>query len=154
MNIFFLDKDPAVASKYLVDNHAKGKMFLEAVQMLSTAKRLVDGYNGDKIYKLSYIKHPMTLWVCDNFHRTMTIASHLYNEKIYRFGADHKSISILNWLSKYPVQKDDRENEPPQCMPDLYKCVDYIEAYRNLYINDKIPKLGGNWTKRLKPYWI
>lgn len=42
MNIFYLDEDPRVISRWMLDKHIV-KMPLESAQMLSTAKRLLDG---------------------------------------------------------------------------------------------------------------
>jgi hypothetical protein len=42
MNVFYLNKEPATIAKWLVDRHIV-KMPLESGQMLSTAKRLLDG---------------------------------------------------------------------------------------------------------------
>jgi hypothetical protein len=42
MNIFFVDKDPRIAARCLVDTHVS-KMLLESVQLLSTAHRIADG---------------------------------------------------------------------------------------------------------------
>lgn len=42
MNIFYLDHDPHVAARWMVDKHIV-KMPLESCQMLSTAHRLLDG---------------------------------------------------------------------------------------------------------------
>ena len=65
MNIFFLDKSPELAAKYLCDKHVP-KMLLESSQMLSTAiQRHLGGTIGE-LYKPAYPKHPMTIWVGDN----------------------------------------------------------------------------------------
>ena len=47
MNIFYVDKDPIVAAKMLIDKHVV-KMIVESAQMLSTAHRMIDGtqYQG------------------------------------------------------------------------------------------------------------
>jgi len=42
--------------------------------------------------------------------------------------------------------------EPPQCMPDEFKCDDYVEAYRAYYRKDKAHIL--KWTNREQPDWI
>ena len=61
MNIFHLDKDPNTCAKYHCDKHVV-KMILETAQMLSTAYQRHFGFN-DRLYKVAYPKHPMTLWV-------------------------------------------------------------------------------------------
>ena len=42
MNIFYLDKEPKLASKYHNDKHTV-KMILELAQLLCTAHRVLDG---------------------------------------------------------------------------------------------------------------
>lgn len=42
MNVFYVDESPAEIAKALVDKHVV-KMPVESAQMLSTAKRLLDG---------------------------------------------------------------------------------------------------------------
>ena len=36
--------------------------------------------------------------------------------------------------------------EPPQCMPDKYKCEDPVQAYRNYYLGEKM--YMAVWTER------
>ena len=42
--------------------------------------------------------------------------------------------------------------EPPQCMPDKYKCEDPVQAYRNYYLGEKM--YMAVWTEREVPAWI
>ena len=42
MNIFYLNKDPRIAAELHVDKHVV-KMIVEYAQLLSTAKRMIDG---------------------------------------------------------------------------------------------------------------
>jgi hypothetical protein len=47
--------------------------------------------------------------------------------------------------------------EPPQCMPEKYRCDDYILAYRKYYIGDKLRDKNGKiykWTNRNEPEFI
>ena len=41
----------------------------------------------------------------------------------------------LTWKDKLPKKNF---TTPPLCMPDEFKCEDYIQAYRNYYINKMI----------------
>ena len=36
--------------------------------------------------------------------------------------------------------------EPPQCMPDKYKCEDPVQAYRNYYLGEKM--YMAVWTRK------
>ena len=42
MNIFYVNSDPEVAARSMVDRHVV-KMILETAQLLSTAHRVIDG---------------------------------------------------------------------------------------------------------------
>ena len=145
MNIFFLHKDPSRAAKAQCDKHVV-KMVLETTQMLSTAARR----NGFDIgYKAAYPSHPMTRWVGDNnynFSWALEHAQELSKEYVARYNKFHACQKVIN---KFLPLKGSYINfsEPPQCMPDEFKCDDYVRAYRNYYIH-KI----GEWKH--PPKWF
>ena len=145
MNIFFLHKDPSRAAKAQCDKHVV-KMVLETTQMLSTAARR-RGY--DVGYKSAYPNHPMTRWVGDNnynFSWALDHAQELSKEYVARYNKFHACQKVIN---KFLSLKGDytKFTEPPQCMPDEFKCGDYVRAYRNYYIH-KI----GEWKH--PPKWF
>jgi hypothetical protein len=45
MNIFYLDEDPKICAQYHCDKHVV-KMIIEYAQLLSTAHRVLDGFEG------------------------------------------------------------------------------------------------------------
>ena len=145
MNIFFLHKDPSRAAKAQCDKHVV-KMVLETTQMLSTAARR----NGFDIgYKAAYPSHPMTRWVGDNnynFSWALDHAQELSKEYVARYNKFHACQKVIN---KFLSLKGDytKFTEPPQCMPDEFKCDDYVRAYRDYYIH-KI----GEWKR--PPKWF
>jgi hypothetical protein len=145
MNIFFLHKDPSRAARMQCDKHVV-KMVLETTQMLSTAARR----NGFDIgYKAAYPSHPMTRWVGDNnynFSWALEHAQELSKEYFARYGKFHACQKVIN---EFLSLKGSYINfsEPPQCMPDEFKCDDYVRAYRNYYIH-KI----GEWKH--PPKWF
>ena len=49
------------------------------------------------------------------------------------------------------IQKDMPFKQPPQCMPDEYKCDDSIIAYQNFYMGEKAHFC--TWKKRDIPRW-
>ena len=92
MNIFHLDKDPNNCAKYHCDKHVV-KMILETAQMLSTAYQRHFGIN-DRLYKVAYPKHPMTIWVGDskeNFVWTMNLMKCLLYQYTLRYNKEHLS---------------------------------------------------------------
>ena len=141
MNIFHLDKNPKICAEYHCDRHVV-KMILETAQMLSTAYRKKFGDNDD-LYKTAYPKHPMTIWVGDsgnNFFWSVQLLDQLLYQYTLRYNKVHKTIKISNLLhGKHKLWHTWKTEftPPPLCMPDKYKCNDYVQAYRNYYIGDK-----------------
>jgi hypothetical protein len=140
MNIFHLDKNPRVCASYHCDKHVV-KMILETAQMLSTAYQRHFGPN-EKLYKPAYPKHPMTLWVGEskeNFLWALDLFKHLLNQYTLRYKKIHASDRIYNVLISLDITYFVSKGfiNPPLCMPDIYKCNDYVLSYKNYYINEK-----------------
>ena len=104
----------------------------------------------------------MTVWVRDNIHNLAWAVIHglaIGREYTYRYGKDHKSTKVLDEISDvfrnrliWADENTSLHTEPPQCMPDEFKCDDYVEAYRAYYRKDKRYIL--QWTGRPVPEWI
>ena len=146
----------------LCDKHVV-KMVLETAQMCSTAMHYWDQAKYmDHVYKSAYVNHPMTVWVRDNIHNLASAVIHgldIGREYTYRYGKDHKSTKVLEEISDvfrnrliWADENTSLHTEPPQCMPDEFKCDDYVEAYRAYYRKDKRYIL--QWTGRPVPEWI
>jgi|TARA_R110000823_G_scaffold3187_4_gene12434 hypothetical protein len=157
MNIFFLDKSPELAAKYLCDKHVP-KMLLESSQMLSTAiQRHLGGTIGE-LYKPAYPKHPMTIWVGDNknnFKWALENASFINKQYEVRFNKKHKSNRVIEFIKYWDfsdsIPQGDMTN-PPQCMPDNYKGKSHVIAYRKYYKGDK--SYFAKWEKGVAmPTW-
>jgi len=154
MNIFFLDRLPETSAQMLCDKHVP-KMLLETCQMLSTAYQRHMGEH-EELYKPAYPKHPMTIWTGDskaNFDWAFDHAVEISNQYAKRFNNSHKSHIILQVLEdEYVGIPDIGFTTPPQCMPDEYKCDNYIEAYRKYYWNEK--RYFAKWAKGIEsPQW-
>ena len=55
----------------------------------------------------------------------------------------------LDWKDKIPKGE---QTPPPLCMPDEYKCDDYVQAYRNYYMAEK--RYFAAWGKGVPaPAW-
>ena len=63
MNLFILSLIQKEIAQYMMDKHVS-KILLEAVQMLCSAKRVLDPDDeiNDRIYKLAHKNHPVTIW--------------------------------------------------------------------------------------------
>ena len=154
MNIFFLHRLPETSAQMLCDKHVP-KMLLETCQMLSTAYQRHMGEH-EELYKPAYPKHPMTIWTGDskaNFDWAFDHAVEISNQYTKRFNNSHKSHRILQVLAdEYVGIPDIGFTTPPQCMPDEYKCDNYIEAYRKYYWNEK--RYFAKWSKGIEsPQW-
>ena len=145
MNIFYLNSDPKIAAIEHNDKHCV-KMVPEYAQMLSIAHRELD---GDKraddlsMYKRIHVNHPCTVWTRKNdehYSWLYQLFVALSDEYTYRYEKKHSTDSLLRKALEKPpsnIPKNLAFSEPPQCMPDKYKCKDTITAYRNFYNGNK-----------------
>jgi hypothetical protein len=151
-------------------------MILEYAQLLSTAHRLLDGYEyegksisgrkamrwkldddrEDNLYMASHMKHPSGIWCrqsLDNYWWLYNLWRDLMKEYTFRYGKHHVAERLIPFLSSAPTNIPVGVATPmPQCMPEQYKVIgDSIQAYHNYYINDKQP--FAVWTNRPIPEW-
>ena len=137
MNIFYLDSDIKKCAEYHCDKHVV-KMILEYAQLLSSACRL----NGlDVGYKITHQNHPCAIWTrssISNFVYLTDLVYYLNQEYKHRYsGKDHKSyLVVMNELG-FPELPELEFTEPPKCVPDAYKHLSTIDAYREYYKNEK-----------------
>ena len=165
MNLFILSLVPKEIAEYMMDKHVS-KILLEAVQMLCSAKRILEPDNviNDKLYKLAHKNHPVTIWCRtskQNFLWTLELIDELHNEWKYRYNHAeskiHKSYLIAQIL-KDNVPSDDKfefQRLTPfaLAMPDKYKSDDAILSYRNYYMSEEKQKIASWKKKREKPEW-
>lgn len=178
MNIFYVDSDPEVAARNMVDRHVV-KMILETAQLLSTAHRVIDGEeyvgqsqsgrkakrwrlsgNADAImYAATHINHPSAVWVRENSANYAWLYDHLLalgREYTYRYGRTHLTIDKLKDILKDAPQNIKQSNvmsKMPSCMDKQYiVSLDPIVNYRNYYNYGKTDLL--RWSNRPPPKWI
>lgn len=175
MNIFYLHTDTKECAKQHLDKHVV-KMILEYAQLLSTAHRLLDGYEyegksisgrkamrwklddvrEDNLYMASHMNHPSGIWCrqsLDNYWWLYNLWRDLMREYTFRYGKNHVAERLIPYLSYPPNNIPAVESTiMPQCMPEQYKVPgDSIQAYHNYYINDK--QKFAVWTNRPIPDW-
>lgn len=175
MNIFFIDRDPAVCAQYHCNKHVV-KMILESAQLLCTAHRILDGtlyigttQTGRKakrwllpdnrehtLYKASHVNHPSAFWVRQNslhYDWLRELMSSLMLEYTHRYEKSHKCSAIFQELRTPPKSIPTVEwQDPPQAMPEDAKVRgDSLEAYRNYYRMHK--RRMAVWKKRETPFW-
>jgi hypothetical protein len=150
MNIFYLDKNPAVAAKYHCDKHVV-KMILETAQLLSTTVYMTDRDCGFHIYKPTHRNHPSAVWVrssMQHYKWLSMLGIFLCLEYTKRYKKVHKTQAIMENLFMYTPDIIDRGwNDPPQAMPDEFKQENTVEAYREYYRVVKKDILAYNYTK-------
>lgn len=153
MNIFWLDTDPVACAQMHCNKHVV-KMPLEYAQLLSAAHHLNGSPIASRVYKLSHKHHPCTVWTAnsrDAYNQVLALFKATALEYSYRYVRQHKSfVTLYNLLCDNPCPVRSAGN-PPQCMPDEYKCDDVVQAYRNYYIGDK--SAIAKWSRRGQPAW-
>ena len=174
MNIFYLHEETKECAKQHLDKHVV-KMILEYAQLLSTAHRLLDGYEyegksisgrkamrwklddarEDNLYMASHMKHPSGMWCRETSRNYMWLYSlwrDLMKEYTFRYGKHHVAERLIPFLDNLPKNiKFGELTTMPQCMPEQYKVSDSIQAYKNYYIGDK--QRFAVWTNRPIPEW-
>lgn len=156
MNIFVLDYDPKTCAKYHADKHVV-KMILEHAQMMSTAIRL----SGiDAGYKITHKNHPCSIWTrssLDNFMWLYDLTYFLNEEykRRYKHTYNHKSFDVIENILMITPEINIPNigmTEFAQAMPDQYRNIDAVKAYRNYYINEKSHLFS--WKDTEQPFWI
>ena len=151
MNLFILSLLQWEIAQSMMDKHVS-KILLEAVQMLCTAKRVLDpDDNIEGLYKMAHKNHPVTIWCRKELHK----------EWRFRYGHPetkiHKSYLVAMMLREN-MPSDDKFEEEGQtpfalAMPEEYKTDDPVESYRNYYMSEEKQKIATWKKKREKPEW-
>lgn len=165
MNLFILSLIQKEIAQYMMDKHVS-KILLEAVQMLCSAKRILDPDDvvNEQIYKLAHKNHPVTIWCRTskaNFLWTLELVDELHNEWKYRYNhpesKQHKSYLIAQLL-KQNIPEDDKFESVgltnfALAMPDIYKTDDAVISYRNYYMSEEKQRIASWKKKRERPDW-
>ena len=165
MNLFILSLIQKEIAMYMMDKHVS-KILLEAVQMLCTAKRVLDPDDpiNETLYKIAHKNHPVTIWCRKskkNYLWTLELIEELHQEWRFRYG--HKE---TKFHKSYLVAMTLRENIPPDevfekmeltqfalAIPNEFKTEDPVESYRNYYMSEEKQKIATWKKKREKPEW-
>ena len=166
MNLFILSLIHAEIAEYMMDKHIS-KILLEAVQMLCSARRVLepdDTQGNAQLYKLAHKNHPVTIWCRAskaNFLWVLDLVDHMHTEWKYRYGHPekkmHKSYLVALYLREH-MPSDDKFVEIgltpfALAMPDKYKTDDPVVSYRNYYMSEEKQKIATWKKKRGKPEW-
>ena len=143
MNIFFLSLDPEEAAVFHCDKHVV-KMILETAQLLYSAHWSLNSENLlENAYKKTHVNHPCSIWVrasLSNYKWLCSLGLNLCREYTYRYEKVHKTEAHLTWLNNHvPTELVDKGfTEPPQAMPEEYKCSNFVSGYRLYYRKEKM----------------
>jgi hypothetical protein len=165
MNLFILSLIQKEIAQFMMDKHIS-KILLEAVQMLCSAKRILDPEDevNEKIYKLAHKNHPVTIWCRKskaNFIWTLELVEELHKEWRFRYGHPetkfHKSY-LMAVILRENLPTDDKFEEIgltpfALAMPNEYKSYDPVEAYRNYYMSEEKQKIASWKKRRERPEW-
>jgi hypothetical protein len=163
MNLFILSLIQKEIAEYMMDKHVS-KILLEAIQMLCSAKRLLepnDEING-QLYKLAHKNHPVTIWCRtsrENYMWTLELVEELHNEWRYRYGHPdtkfHKSYLVAQLLKQHipTTFPEVGLTRFALAMPDIYKTDDPVESYRKYYMSDEKRRIASWNKKREMPNW-
>jgi hypothetical protein len=165
MNIFILSLIQKEIAQFMMDKHLH-KILLEAVQMLCSAKRILDPDDevNDKLYKLAHKNHPVTIWCRasrENFIWVLDLVEELHIEWRFRYGHPstkfHKSY-LVSLILRENIPREsrfDKEGLTPfaLAMPVQYKSDDPVLSYRNYYMSEEKQKIASWKKKREKPTW-
>jgi hypothetical protein len=166
MNLFILSLCVKECAEYMFDKHIY-KIILEAVQMLCTAKQLLEPEyeNKIKLYKICHKNHPVTIWIrtsLENYMWTISLVESMHEEWKYRYNhpaeKTHSSFLVAMYLKEHapPVSAFPQTGltKFALAMPNKYKVDDPIQSYRNYYRGEEKRRLA-SWKKReLPPWWL
>lgn len=183
MNIFILDRDPKVAARMQCDKHIV-KMILESAQMMSTAHRIIDGYQERRpsksgktmvkywkllderefhMYKAVHVGHPCTVWTMNNDNNYTWHFDHfveLCREYTHRYGRVHETDRKLKkHLSHLPknIKKGFKYATTafPLAMQHEPQCMMECPVKSyRAYYKTKATRFNMVWTKRETPEWF
>jgi hypothetical protein len=165
MNLFILSIIQKEIAEAMMDKHVS-KILLEAVQMLCTAKRVLDPDDDTNsiLYRQAHLNHPVTIWCRTSRHNfiwVLDLIEELHKEWRYRYGHSdtkyHKSYLVALHLREH-IPSDDKFADVgltpfALAMPDKYKTSDPVISYRNYYMSEEKQKIATWNKKREKPDW-
>lgn len=151
MNIFILDKDPAIAAHMMCDKHVV-KMILESAQILCT---VADSKGFQVPYRPTHKRHPCTLWASQSMQNWNWLVEHalaLCDEYSLRYNKVHKSYNVLIQLKILDIGLPNVGlTDFVLAMPDCYKSSDPVDSYRAYYLGAK--RKFAKWKHSPTPQW-
>jgi hypothetical protein len=151
MNIFVLHESPQKSAQMQCDKHVV-KMILETAQMLCT---VASQQGCPTPYRATHAKHPCTIWTSQSSANWWWLIDHgiaLCEEYTRRYNKIHKSQKVIEYCKTLRL-KFPRSTPTPfaQAMPQQYKHVDPVKAYRAYYKGEK--SAFATWKTEVPNWW-
>lgn len=147
----FLDGDRKIVMTQKVDENGKHRVRKREEYILK------DAAEDMLIYKAAWINHPCSIWLRQsdkNWDWLHTYLSEITDEYTKRYGKIHTVVQsgLVSMLIKRPINIPVTETITPfaQAMPDMYKDVDAVKAYRNYYMGTKAFNRSGKFMARYR----
>ena len=143
MQILVLHTDPRKAARRLQNRKLPQKLFVEVLQLLSTALR-AHGFDNPFLMKTHNPKHPCALWVAASKAHFLWAFEHacelheIYQRHCKVKKNDHKSLPLLRYIGECTKRL-------PSNMPDTVHAdefYDRLEAFRSLQSKQQRLKSG------------
>ena len=145
MNIFVLDEDPVIAAQMMASALRRHG---------ATDEQMPFRKDGKSRYKGGYKNHPCTRWAGDSRDNFKWLARHaqaLLTEYSNRFDKVHACNGPIHIMScKDYIIPEGGLMHFAQAMPDEYKDVDAVKAYR-AYYKSKVDSPGGVHYRHTSP---
>lgn len=152
MNIFVLDRNPRIAAEMMCDKHVI-KMIVETAQILSSVRHK-NGLSAP--YKLTHKNHPCIIWAetsQQNYNWLLYHGICLCIEYSLRYKKIHKTEKyLLTELSCPSNIPNVGLTEFCQVMPEEYRDVDVVRAYKRFYLKEK--SSFTKWKLGNQPRWF
>jgi hypothetical protein len=156
MNIFAVSADYVVCANYLDDKRAN-KMYVETVQILSTALNYYSP--GIAPYKSTHINHPSNVWARTTRANWLWLLNHaiaLKERNLRRSGKHHKTTDALNQILTLSNIIPDGELTPfsnnarnPEYDLDFTHLEVHLAYKTYLHARWKLDKLTPIWNGQL-----
>lgn len=161
MNIFVLSDDPIEAAQMHCDKHCI-KMVVELYQQLGSAlirhgakDEQMPLTQKNKPLRGGYHNHPCTKWCGnsrDNFIWAANHAIALAKEYTFRYQKTHACENGIRKMAEMCQLIPANQLTPfAQAMPEQYRNLSAIKAYRDYYWFDKRLNIKCDWNKGRKP---
>jgi len=128
---------------------------------MSTVCNEEHGEKLDFTYRSTHKNHPCTKWASTCFENYQWLYQHaigLLFEYTHRYGKIHASTKVITKcgaaIETVTLSNHGEITAPAQAMPEEFRDIDPVLAYRRYYTEHKMKTIDCKWTNREKPSWV